>query len=156
MKTYKTKRLIRNFVKDINSNIKVTFNRKGIVASDILNNKVYLDIRECLTNNYQELQNYVNRQYNFKREVGLLPFIILHEVGHIQSASKLENVKMDLLYYTYNVTRLKQSNMKVKSINKAYSRLRLEQLANEWAFNYAKSYNKQVLEFKSNLEKLGF
>jgi hypothetical protein len=45
--------------------------------------------------------------------------------------------------------------MRVKSINKAYSRLKLEQLANEWAFNYAKSYNKQVIQLKSNLEKLG-
>lgn len=155
MKSYKRKKLIRNFVKDINSNIKVTFNRRGIVATDIQKGKIYFDIKECLTNDYQELQNHLKRQYNFKREVGLLPFILLHEVGHIQTAHKLENVKQELAYYSYNVIKLKLSDMRVKSINKAYSRLKLEQLANEWAFNYAKSYNKQVIQLKSNLEKLG-
>jgi DNA-binding MltR family transcriptional regulator len=156
MKNYKTKRLIRNFVKSINSNIKVTFNRKGIVASDIIKRKIYLDIRECLTNDYQELQNHLNYRYNFKREVGLLPFILLHEIGHIQTSHKLENLKTELAYYSYNVRRLQESEMRVKSINKAYSRLKIEQLANDWAFEFAKSYHKQVIELKSNLEKLGF
>ena len=156
MKNYKTKRLIRNFVKSINSNIKVTFNRKGIVASDIQKRKIYFDIYECVTKDYQELQNHLNRKYSFRKEVGLLPFILLHEIGHIQTAYRLQNVKEELAYYSYNVTRLEESDMKVQSINKAYTRLKLEQLANDWAFNFAKSYHKQVIEFKSNLEKLGF
>lgn len=156
MKTLRTKRLIRNFVKSINSNIKVTFNRKGIVASDILNNRIYLDINECLTNDYQELQNHVNRQHFFKREVGLLPFIVLHEIGHIQTAKSLDNVTDELLSYRINVRKLQESDMRVKSINKSYSKLKLERLANIWAFEYAKSYNSQVIEFKNNLQKLGY
>lgn len=156
MKTLRTKRLIRNFVKSINSNIKVTFNRKGIVASDILNNRIYLDINECLTNEYQELQNHVNRQHFFKREVGLLPFIVLHEIGHIQTAKSLDNVTDELLSYRINVRKLQESDMRVKSINKSYSKLKLERLANIWAFEYAKSYNSQVIELKNNLQKLGY
>ena len=156
MKTLRTKRLIRNFVKSINSNIKVTFNRKGIIASDILNNRIYLDINECLTNDYQELQKHINRQYNFKREVGLLPFIVLHEVGHIQTAKSLDNVTDELLSYGISVRKLQESDMRVKSINKSYSKLKLERLANHWAFEYAKSCNSQVIEFKNNLQKLGY
>lgn len=156
MKKLKTKRLIRNFVKSINGNTKVTFNRKGINASDIVRNRIYLDIKECLGNDYQELQKHVNRQYMFKKEVGLLPFVVLHELGHIQTVKSLDNVTDELLSYSISVRKLQESDMRIKSINKFYSQLKLERLANKWAFEYAKSNNKQVIEFKNNLEKLGY
>jgi hypothetical protein len=150
MRYYKAKRVIKDFVKYINPKITIKFNRKAENACDMKRKVVYLDIQDMLNNPYHSL----GMQYHFKNEVGLVAFTVLHEVGHIQTAHKV-NVEKELNTYSNAVDKLINSDMTYKNIAKSYSRLKLERLANAWAYDFAVSEYEKVLKLKYDLLKLG-
>lgn len=151
MKKTKAKRVIRNFTKYVNSSIKVKFNRRGENASDMVKKIIYLDFKEILNNPDHK----VGMTYHFKNEVGLVVYTLLHEIGHIQTAHKVENLTEALQTYTHYVDKLVNSDMTYKNISKNYSKLTLEKLANEWAYEFAKSEFDKVLKLKYDLLELG-
>jgi len=93
--------------------------------------------------------------YHFKSEVGLVAHTLLHELGHIQSAHKINDIESALNTYSFYVEKLNNSDMVYKNIAKSYSRLTLEKLANEWAFNFAQEEFDKVLKLKYDLLELG-
>jgi hypothetical protein len=150
MRYYKAKRVIKDFVKYINPNIKVKFNSQGENASDMKNKVVYLDINDMVENPLHS----VGMQYHFKNEVGLVAFTVLHEVGHVQTAHQV-NVEKELETYSNAVDKLINSDMTYKNIAKSYSKLKLERLANAWAYDFAVNEYAKVLKLKYDLLKLG-
>jgi hypothetical protein len=150
MRYYKAKKVIKDFVKYINPNIKVKFNGKGENASDMKNQVVYLDIKDMLNNPYHSL----GMQYHFKNEVGLVAFTVLHEVGHVQTAHQV-NMEKELKTYSNAVEKIVNSDLTYKNIAKSYSKLKLERLANAWAYDFAVNEYDKVLKLKYDLLKLG-
>jgi hypothetical protein len=150
MRYYKAKRVIKDFVNYINPNIKVKFNGKGDNASDMKKHIVYLDIKDMIDNPYHS----VGMQYHFKNEVGLVAFTVLHEVGHVQTAHQV-NVEKELETYSNAIDKLINSDMTYKNIAKSYSKLKLERLANAWAYDFAVNEYDKVLKLKYDLLKLG-
>jgi hypothetical protein len=150
MRYYKAKKVIKDFVKYINPNIKVKFNGKGENASDMKNQVVYLDIKDMLNNPYHSL----GMQYHFKNEVGLVAFTVLHEVGHVQTAHQV-NMEKELKTYSNAVEKIVNSDLTYKNIAKSYSKLKLERLANAWAYDFAVNEYHKVLKLKYDLLKLG-
>lgn len=151
MKRTKAKRVIRDFTQYVNSSIKVKFNRKGDNASDMVKKIVYLDFNEILKNP----EHKVGMTYHFKNEVGLVVHTLLHEIGHIQTAHKVDNLSQALEHYSNSVDKLVSSGMTYKHIAKNYSKLYLERLANEWAFEFTQSEFDKVLKLKYDLLQLG-
>jgi hypothetical protein len=151
MKRIKAKRLIRDFTQYVNSSIKVKFNRKGENASDMVKKVVYLDLNEILKNP----EHKVGMTYHFKNEVGLVVNTLLHEIGHVQTAHKVHDLPQALENYINNVDKLVHSGMTYKNIAKNYSKLYLERLANEWAFEFTQSEYDKVLKLKYDLLQLG-
>jgi hypothetical protein len=94
-------------------------------------------------------------KYHFKNEVGLVAFTLLHELGHIQSAHKVNNVQEALDTYGFYVDKLTNSELSDKHIAKNYSKLTLEKLANEWAYNFKNDEFDKVLKLKYDLLQLG-
>jgi hypothetical protein len=151
MRYYKAKRVIRDFARYVNPNIKIKFNHKGENAGDIKRKVVYLDLQEIVKNPDHK----VGMTYHFKNEVGLVAHTLLHELGHIQSAHKVKDIDSALDTYSFYVEKLTNSDMVYKSIARSYARLTLEKLANEWAFNFAKEEFDKVLKLKYDLLELG-
>lgn len=151
MRYYKAKKVIRDFAKYINKDIKVKFNRKGENASDMKRKIVYLDLQDIMQNPYHA----IGMQYHFKNEVGLVAYTLLHEIGHIQSAHKVKDIDKALDTYSFYVDKLVSGSLTDRHIAKSYSRLTLEKLANAWAYEIAKSEYDKVLKLKYDLLKLG-
>lgn len=151
MRYYKAKRVIRDFTRKINPTIKVKFNRKGLNASDMKRKVVYLDLQEIVTNPYHNL----NMQYHFRNATGLVAYTLLHELGHIQTAHQVENLPQELANYGFYVEKLRQSDLTYKTIAKSYSKLKLERLANQWAYDYVCNHSSGVDKLKNDLLELG-
>ena len=151
MRYYKAKRVIRDFTRKINPTIKVKFNRKGLNASDMKRKIVYLDLQEIIHNPYHSL----NMQYHFKNMTGLVAFTLLHELGHIQTAHLVDNLPYELENYGFYVEKLRQSDLTYKNIAKSYSKLKLERLANKWAYDYVCNYDSRINKLKNDLLELG-
>jgi hypothetical protein len=151
MRYYKAKRVIRQFAQYVNPNVKIKFNRKGDSACDMKRKIVYLDLQDIVKNPLHNL----GMKYHFKNEVGLVAFTLLHELGHIQSAHKVNNVQEALDTYGFYVDKLTNSELSDKHIAKNYSKLTLEKLANEWAYNFKNDEFDKVLKLKYDLLQLG-
>jgi hypothetical protein len=151
MRYYKAKRVIRQFAQYVNPNVKIKFNRKGDSACDMKRKIVYLDLQDIVKNPLHNL----GMKYHFKNEVGLVAFTLLHELGHIQSAHKVNNVQEALDTYGFYVDKLTNSGLSDKHIAKNYSKLTLEKLANEWAYNFKNDEFDKVLKLKYDLLQLG-
>ena len=147
----KAKKVIKDFVKYINPGIKVKFNRNGENASDMNDKVVYLDIAEMIDNPYHT----IGMQYHFKNEVGLVAYTVLHEVGHVQTAHQVQDLSQELDTYSNAVEKLVNSDLSYKNIAKSYSKLKLERLANTWAYDFAVNEYDKVLKLKYDLLKLG-
>jgi hypothetical protein len=151
MKRRTAKKIIRDFAKYVNNDIKVRFNSKGDNASDMVNKIVYLDFNEILYNPDHK----IGMKYHFENEVGLVVNTLLHEIGHIETAHKINNIPKALEQYTHQVENLINSGMTYKNIAKHYSQLKLEKLANAWALKFMRNEYDKVLKLKYDLLQLG-
>jgi hypothetical protein len=147
-----TKRqVIRRFVKSINPNIRVKF-RRNSNECDIANKIVYLDLRQTRTFEYQHHLKRIAKVYNFRQTIGTTLWVVLHEVGHIMTAHKVKDLDLAVKRQARKVDTWQSHAIPQKHLSKAYAMLELERLANEWAFNYAKAYHRQLQVLKSALE----
>lgn len=151
MRKLKAKRIIKDFAKYVNKDITIKFNRKGENASDMKRKVVYLDLQDIMRNPYHSL----GMKYHFTNEVGLTAFTLLHEIGHIQTAHQVKDIDKALESYSFYVEKLTDSDLTYKQVAKNYSRLTLEKLANQWAYDFAKNEYDKVLKLKYDLLQLG-
>ena len=136
----KLEKMIRNFVRRIDPEIRVVFHDDHM-ESDPINKTVFVNIDEFLF-------IWEDEQYHMAvlKEKGmyfdiLLPiFMVLHEIGHIETIKKYSSPKSMLRKYINNCENIQG----IKNINdlRKYKHLQLEKDADEYAYKfYLHNYN---------------
>ena len=142
---------IKNLIRSINPFIKVKF-RRNSNNCDIKRKVVYLDLKACESLEYQHHMARISKVYNFRHEIGTTLWVVLHEVGHIMTAHKVKDLDRALQEQGNKVEAWQSHYIPQRHLTRAYAMLELERLANEWAFNYAKQYHKQLQALRLELE----
>jgi hypothetical protein len=145
------RQVIRRLVKSINPEIRVKF-RRNSNNCDIANKVIYLDLKQTQSLEYMHHYNRLAKVYNFRQAVGTTLWVVLHEVGHIMTAHKVKDLDSVIQAQAYKVEQWQTHAIPQKHMSKAYAMLELERLANEWAFEYAKAYHKQLQVIKEALK----
>jgi hypothetical protein len=109
-------------------------------------------LKQTRTLEYQHHLKRLTKVYNFRNEIGTTLWVVLHEVGHIQTAHKVKDLDIAVKQQADKVEQWQTHAIPHKHLSRAYAMLELERLANEWAFNYAKAYHKQLQDLKLVLE----
>jgi hypothetical protein len=132
------RKIVRKVIEGINPNIQVAF-RKGDNKSDILSQKIFLSLgKNWLDDTMSEHLQEIYKVYPIAKTVSPEAFIILHEVGHIESVKNYhtERVGAMLSKYSRQVEKISSSNAKYRLLSRRYIKLELENRANVWACNY--------------------
>jgi hypothetical protein len=144
------KTIIRQVVRSINPNIRVKFH-KGANESDIKNATIYLNLKgDWFDNETQEHFNELNKTYRFNEVVSPETFIVLHEIGHIESVKHLkpQSVSFLLSKYVREVNELANTDLPYNLLARKYVNLKLERKANRWALNYIKANPEMVAKLE--------
>lgn len=135
------KKLIKRVIKIINPDISVIFH-EGDNESDIKRRTVYYNFgADWLDNDMQDNLREVNRYYPLSRVVSPEVFIILHEVGHIESMKSYTpaSVSFALKRYARDIYALNdKDNIPYYLKARRYNQLKLERRANKWASDFIK------------------
>jgi hypothetical protein len=131
----KIERMIRNFVREIDPNVRVVFH-DGDMESDGTKQTIYVNVDEFLYT-YDDEQNHLQ----VMKENGLLidilvpTYIILHEIGHVVNDRKYKYLNAMLMQYHYKVNELVKRYDGIELLRK-YKQLKLEKDADEFAYKY--------------------
>jgi hypothetical protein len=148
------KTIIRQVVRSINPNIRVKFH-KGVNESDIKNATIYLNFKgDWFDNETQEHFNELNKTYRLNEVVSPETFIVLHEIGHIESVKHLkpQSVSFLLSKYVREVNELINTDLPYNLLARKYVNLKLERKANRWALNYIKANPEMVAKLEKAFE----
>lgn len=139
------RKIVKQLIHSINPNIKVKF-RRNSNNCDIVNRKIYLDLKA--TRSLDSLQHYnrVLKLYGFRKTIDTTLWVVLHEVGHIMTAHKVKDLRGAIQAQANKVYAWVEHDCDIpqKHLTKAYSMLELEYNANSWVFHYVKHNRKAM------------
>jgi hypothetical protein len=144
------KTIIRQVVRSINPNIRIKFH-KGSNESDIKNETIYLNFKgDWYDEETHEHFTELNRTYRLNEAISPEAFIVLHEVGHIESVKNLkpQSVNFLLSKYVREVERLVNKDKPYRLLAREYVNLKLERKANRWVLNYIKANPEMVAKLE--------
>lgn len=132
------KKIIKRVVQSINPDISVRFH-KGGNESDIVNKVVYYNFRDgWLDDDMQDTLNVTHRFHPYSTLVSPEVFVILHEVGHIESLRHYQpaSVSFALNRYVRKIEDIVDIDRPYRLQARRYVKLTLERKANEWVTDY--------------------
>lgn len=135
------KKIIKRVVKSINPDISVRFH-KGANESDIVNQVVYYNFRDgWLDDDMQDTLNVTHRFHPYSTLVSPEVFVILHEVGHIESLRHYQpaSVGVALKRYVRTIENIVEVDRPYHLQARRYVKLKLERKANEWVTDYIRN-----------------
>lgn len=148
------RKVIRQVVRSINPNIKVKF-LKGVNESDILNKTVYLDFpNDWYDDETKDHFNELNKTYRLNNLISPQAFVVLHEIGHIESVKNFRTHSVNFLLskYVREVENIMETDLPYRLQARRYVNLKLERKANRWALNYIKANPKVVAKLEKAFE----
>lgn len=144
-------RLLNRFARSIDADIKVV---EGYInESDIISKEVFVDLHNLQAED-NDVHLQVMRELGYLIDINLYTYSFLHEIGHIMSASKYEQIIPFLRSYIKRVERLEVSDLEPLEIARKYKELQLEKDADEYAYQYFLHNYEKVKELDSEIIKL--
>jgi hypothetical protein len=148
------KKAIKRVVKRINPDISVKFHA-GDNESDVMTKEVFINLESgWLDEDMQEVQREVYRLHPISTTVSPEAYVILHEVGHIESVKHYTkaSTRFALKRYSYAMCKL-VANDDIPYYLRArrYNNLQLERKANSWACGFIKNNPDIVQELEKAL-----
>lgn len=135
------KKIIKRVVQSINPDISVRFH-KGANESDIVNQVVYYNFRDgWLDDDMRDTLVETHRFYPYSTLVSPEVFVILHEVGHIESLRHYQpaSVSFALNRYVRKIEDIVDIDRPYRLQARRYLKLTLERKANEWVTDYIRN-----------------
>lgn len=132
---------IRRFVYKVNPKIRVVFHDNSM-ESDSLNGTIFLNIDEFLyLFDDEKAIKQVLKENGMIFDVMLPTFMVLHEIGHVQTIKKYRSPIRQLMLYSKGCDKLVEIGNPYEKLKKYYQ-LKLEKDANNYAYNfYLHNYN---------------
>jgi hypothetical protein len=149
------KKTIKRVVKSINPDISVHFH-KGVNESDIVNQIVYYNFTDgWLDDDMQDTLNVTHRFYPSSTLVSPEVFVILHEVGHIESLAHYQptSVGVALQRYTRSIRNIVEKDRPYRLQARRYVQIQLERKANVWVTDFIRSNPDKVQELEQAFAK---
>lgn len=144
-------RLLNRFARSIDADIRVV---EGYInESDIISKEVFVDLHNLQAED-NDVHLQVMRELGYLIDINLYTYSFLHEIGHIMSASKYEQIIPFLRSYIKRVERLEVSDLEPLEIARKYKELQLEKDADEYAYQYFLHNYEKVKELDSEIIKL--
>lgn len=144
-------RLLNRFARSIDADIKVV---EGYInESDIISKEVFVDLHNLQAED-NDVHLQVMRELGYLIDINLYTYSFLHEIGHIMSASKYEQIIPFLRSYIKRVERLEVSDLEPLEMARKYKELQLEKDADEYAYQYFLHNYEKVKELDSEIIKL--
>lgn len=135
------KKIIKRVVQSINPDISVRFH-KGASESDIVNKVVYYNFHDgWLDDDMRDTLIETHRFYPYSTLVSPEVFVILHEVGHIESLRHYQpaSVGFALNRYVRKIEDIVDIDRPYRLQARRYVKLTLERKANEWVTDYIRN-----------------
>lgn len=145
------KRKIVKFVKSIDKEICVVFHDDGMESMP-LQKIIFVDLEDFIfIHSDEEIHRKVLKQKGYIIDIMIPTYYILHEIGHIETL-KQQVAKFGL------IRQYMRCSSKVKGLTeenlKRYKQNRLEQLADNYAYNYYLHNYKKVQDFNQKILNL--
>jgi len=146
-------KVIKTFLKKIGaSKIKVRSINYDTQA-DMNNNIIFFNKKDFQDNKMNRIiKGYYNSIGHKDIKVHMGTYAILHELGHIFSKMEIKNFYKTINAYVNGTNRVsKIKNEKVRFYK--YRNLRLEKLADKYAYLIYKNFENQIIKFDKKLQK---
>jgi hypothetical protein len=150
----KETKLIKDFLKEINfQNIKVR-SVKNETQCDMENQIIYFNMKDFQDDEFNKIvKTYYNKIGHKNIKIHMATYAIFHELGHIASMVEIKNFDKTFNAYINGQNRLpKRVNAKTKFYK--YRNLRLEKLADKYAYIIYKEFEKQAIKFDKKLSAM--
>lgn len=101
---------------------------------------------------YMKAIDKVYKEKNYDIKISLATFGFFHELGHIISKVEIKNLKYSLNAYVNQVKRLPKYDIEKRMIK--YRKLKIENLADKYAYAIYKTFEKQAIKLDKKLQAL--
>lgn len=147
-------KLVKDFLHGLGyTGIKVNAHKD--MASDMLKGVVYVNKKQLyhMDEDFKHIKKlYAKKGWHIK--VSVNTFTILHELGHVLSAKTLKNVEKELMAYQQQVNILSMANLPRSLEVERYRKLKLERMADNFAYVIYLLHEKEVIAFDKKLKKV--
>jgi hypothetical protein len=150
----KQTKLFKEFLKKIGmEKIRV---RNGIETEcDMFQNIIFFSMDWYKSKDLKEYENVFAKIYkekNYDIKISLATFGFFHELGHIISKVELPNLNRSYISYINQVQKL--PNDTIENRMRKYKNLRLEKLADKYAYAIYKTFERQAIELDKKLKAI--
>jgi hypothetical protein len=146
-------KIIKEYLKKIGAKkIRVRYARFH-TECDMLQNIIYFNKNDFQDKNFNKIiKSYYNSIGQNDIKISMTSYAVLHELGHILSKMEIKNLNKTLKNYIKGQKKLpKLASDKVRFYK--YRNLKLEKLADKYAYIVYKKFEKEAIEFDKKLKK---
>lgn len=147
-------KLFKDFLRKIGmEKIRVRNNKE--TECDMYGNIIYFSMdwfKDKTLLPYMKAIDKVYKEKNYDIKISLATFGFFHELGHIISKVEIKNLKYSLNAYVNQVKRLPKYDIEKRMIK--YRKLKIENLADKYAYAIYKTFEKQAIKLDKKLQAL--
>jgi len=147
-------KLFKDFLKSIGmEKIRV---RNGIETQcDMFENIIYFSMDWYKDKELKPYENAIAKVYkekNYDIKISLATFGFFHELGHIISKVEIPNLNYSLIAYANQIKKLEKYDIEKRMLK--YKKLRLENIADKYAYATYKTFEKHAIKLDKKLKTL--
>jgi DNA-directed RNA polymerase alpha subunit len=121
--------------------------------SDMYNGIIYYNLKSV--DIYENILKTIYKQKNHDIKISMDTYAFFHELGHILSTKEIDDLDNEMLKYEIEVMKLKNdSKLSLEKIMVKYRKLKLEQLADKYAYDFYKKYENVAIKLDKKLQAL--
>jgi DNA-directed RNA polymerase alpha subunit len=122
--------------------------------SDMYNGIIYYNLNST-ADIYENILNTIYKQKNHDIKISMNTYAFFHELGHILSTEEIEDLDNEMLKYEIEVMKLKNdSKLSLEKVMVKYRKLKLEKLADKYAYDFYKKYENVAIKLDKKLQAL--
>ena len=147
-------KLLKEFLRKIGmEKIRVRNNKE--MECDMYGNIIYFSMdwfKDKALTPYINAIDKVYKEKNYDIKISLATFGFFHELGHIISKVEIPNLHYSLIAYTNQIQKLPKYDIEKRMLK--YKKLRLENLADKYAYAIYKTFEKQAIKLDKQLQAI--
>jgi hypothetical protein len=121
--------------------------------SDMYNGVIYYNLKSV--DIYENILKTIYKQKNHDIKISMDTYAFFHELGHILSTKEIDDLDNEMLKYEIEVMKLKNdSKLSLEKVMVKYRKLKLEQLADKYAYEFYKQYENLAIKLDKKLQAL--
>jgi DNA-directed RNA polymerase alpha subunit len=121
--------------------------------SDMYNGIIYYNLKSV--DIYENILKTIYKQKNHDIKISMDTYAFFHELGHILSTKEIDDLDNEMLKYEIEVMKLKNdSKLSLEKIMVKYRKLKLEKLADKYAYDFYKKYENVAIKLDKKLQAL--